>query len=200
MEKQATEQIVIFGGSFNPPTLAHERIIEQCLTMSDFDEVWVMPSGDREDKFLKNTDAYRLGMLETMKQQEFNSDIRLRITDFELRLPQPTQTIRTVGALALAHPGTRFWFVFGADSYASMPRWEYGEVLQSHLPVMLLPRPGSELPAESDIIKHLPGVTEAVAISSTEARSAVAEQRDLAPFVSGAVERFIQVNKLYVTS
>lgn len=196
--QQTKEQVIIFGGSFNPPTLAHERIIETCLAMPGFDEVWVMPSGDRADKCLSNTKEHRLAMLETMKQQEFHNDSRLKITDFELQLPQPTQTIRTVGALALAHPDTRFWFVFGADSYASMPEWEYGTILQKQLPVMLLPRPGSELPGQSDTIKHLPSVTEAVAISSTEARAAAAEQRDLAPFVSCAVQKFITTHRLYV--
>jgi nicotinic acid mononucleotide adenylyltransferase len=56
-------KILLFGGSFSPPTLAHEAIIAACLDMKDFDEVWVMPSGDRADKVIAIQDEDRLKML-----------------------------------------------------------------------------------------------------------------------------------------
>lgn len=198
---QNPEQIIIFGGSFNPPTRAHEQIIDSCLSMPGFDEVWVMPSGDRDDKRLLGTDQQRLAMLDAMKDQEFGNDPRLKITDFELELPQPTQTIRTVGALALAYPGKRFWFVFGADSYASMPDWEYGEKLQKQLPMLLLPRDKLDLPNESATIRYLPDIAAmGDQVSSTKVRDTIAENGDITPFVSGAVKAFIRSNNLYAAS
>lgn len=192
------QEVIVFGGSFNPPTRAHESIIRTCMQQPGFDEVWVMPSGDRDDKHMASSDADRLAMLEALKQDDFGNDPRLQISDFELRLPQPTQTIRTVGALALAYPRTNFWFVYGADSYASMPEWENGQELQQNLSVLLLPREGTPLPSPSPNIRYLIGdLEDAAAISSTKVREAVGQRQDFAPFVSNAVRKYIQARKLY---
>ena len=138
-------------------------------------------------------------MLRTMRSQEFGNDPRLKITDFEMQLPQPTQTIRTVGALALAYPKTSFWYVFGADSYADMPQWENGAELQAGLSVLLLPRSGSVLPDESNQIKHLPSIlNDAANISSTQVREAVISRKDISTFVSNSVRRYITSQELYV--
>lgn len=196
MEKQ--QQIVIFGGSFNPPTIAHEQIMSACLSLPDFDEVWVMPSGQREDKHITCTDEVRMEMLRTLHQGEFESNPRLVISDFELRLPRPTRTVQTIGALALAHPDKKFWFVFGADSYENMTSWEGGEMLRANLPMLLVSRKDNELPEVSANIRHLPGVTDALAgMSSTQVREAVKRHRDVSGFVSNTILRHITNQGLY---
>lgn len=52
MEKK---KVAIYGGSFNPPTMSHFEIMK--MVMDDiqvdgkpFDEVWMVPCGDRHDK------------------------------------------------------------------------------------------------------------------------------------------------------
>ena len=47
-----SKQIVIFGGSFNPPGLHHRRIAEALA--QQFDEVIVVPCGPRPDKQTSN--------------------------------------------------------------------------------------------------------------------------------------------------
>ena len=47
-----SKQIVIFGGSFNPPGLHHRRIAEALA--QQFDEVIVVPGGPRPDKQSSN--------------------------------------------------------------------------------------------------------------------------------------------------
>ena len=191
-------KILVFGGAFNPPTNAHAQIIQACLEAPEFSEVWVMPSGDRYDKQMATDDRHRLDMLRLIKRDQFGDNPRLKVTDFELELPRPSETIRTVGALALAHPDTDFWFVFGADSYASMPQWQGGLALQAELSVALLPRGDIELPPENEQIVHLPDIaTDTAAVSSTQVREALSIGNDIRHFVCNAVHEYIQQRALY---
>lgn len=52
MEKKL---IAIYGGSFNPPTSSHFQILgkvmeEITIDGKSFDEIWMVPCGDRKDK------------------------------------------------------------------------------------------------------------------------------------------------------
>lgn len=200
-ETDTPQQVIVFGGSFNPPTRAHECIMHMCLEQPQFAEVWVMPSGDRDDKQMSSGDDERIAMLESMKTIEFNANPRLHISDFELQLPRPTQTIRTVGALATSYPDKKFWFVYGADSYASMPEWEDGQELQRQLAVLLLPRPGAVLPPESETVRHMTGeIAEVASVSSTQVREAVASSQNIESFVSQSVWQYITKSRLYTTA
>lgn len=49
------KKIAIYGGSFNPPTMSHYNIMKMVMEDitvdgSQFDEVWMVPCGDRADK------------------------------------------------------------------------------------------------------------------------------------------------------
>lgn len=192
------DKIAVFGGAFNPPTVAHQQIIEACLSLDEFSEVWVMPSGDRIDKSMTTDDQERLAMLNLLKETEFSGDKRLVVSDYELTLPRPSETIRTVGALAMDFPDKDFWFVYGADSYRAMPTWPGGASLQSRLSVLLLPRLGITLPPESSRVKCLPaiGVNRDV-ISSTQVRTAIQAEQDIAGMVSESVRQFILARSMY---
>lgn len=130
-------KILVFGGGFSPLTLAHEAIIEACLRLPQFDQVWVMPSGDRLDKTIAATDGDRLKMLEIVINVKFASERRLKLSDFELRLPRPTQTSRTFPMLQKANTDAEFWVAVGRDSYLSMPGWPDGEMLQRTLQMIV---------------------------------------------------------------
>ena len=80
---EAKRNVLIFGGGFNPPTPAHEAIIGACLEMPQFDEIWLMPSGDRLDKSIDSEDRDRLQMLEIVKSERFGDNPRLHVSDFD---------------------------------------------------------------------------------------------------------------------
>lgn len=78
MNTPEMKEIAVFGGTFNPPTLAHQEIIEACLQHPTFDEVWVMPSGERADKDITVEAEDRIAMLEAVKSDVFAGDERLK--------------------------------------------------------------------------------------------------------------------------
>ncbi len=190
------KDIAVFGGAFDPPTKAHEAIIAACLERQDIDEVWLMPSGYRVDKVHMLQNAVRLAMLELVKVESFDSDERLVVTDFEQRLPQPTQTYQTTRALQTAYPDDRFWYVFGADAYKDMPMWRHGKELQHSIGMLLVPRLGYELPAESDTLRRLQLPDGIRAVSSTMVREACRSGQAV-EHSSPAVLRYIHQERLY---
>jgi nicotinate-nucleotide adenylyltransferase len=190
-------KVVIFGGAFSPPTLAHEAISAALLHLPDFDEVWVMPSGDRIDKHMSARDHDRMAMLERVQKERFADEPRLKITDFELRMSRPSKTYDTLTALEKTFPGTEFWFAYGPDSYVSMPNWPSGKKLQQKVKVVLFSSGGPKVTVHGPVIRlDIPdkfGDT-----SSTMARRLAAEgAKDFGRVVSQPVADYIQEHSLY---
>ncbi len=193
-------KIVIFGGAFNPPTLAHESIIAALLARREFDEVWVLVSGDRLDKHIGISDKIRLEMLELVKATGFKNDPRLIISDFELRLPRPTKTYQTVQALEKTYPEKEFWFSFGADSYASILEWPHGAQLREMLTrLVLVSRSDQAVPVTGGNVIRLRIVGDFKDVSSSEVRKLAASGLSIKDIVSEPVADFIRQNRLYVT-
>lgn len=185
---------VIFGGSFNPPTKGHEGIARACLENIDCDELWLMPSGDRLDKQQSIDDLHRMRMLGLMAQRL--GDERVSISRFELGLPRPHKTIRTLGALASAYPGMETVFIYGADSYWNMSTWEGGEHIQKQLQLIIVPRAGYALPHSKNVI-ILPVPSNLIGISSSDVREKVISQEPITGLVDSLVEAYISGNQLY---
>ncbi len=182
-------KILVFGGSFSPPTLAHEAIIELCLSLPGFDEVWIMPSGDRADKNIAMSDQDRLRMMEIIKAERFDHDPRLCVSDFELGLPHPTQTYKTVHALTTRFAGTDFWFAYGVDAYKSMPDWPHGAALRRGLRMIVFGEHSIPLVDHNHMYMHFGG--EYADLSSTQARSALAAGRSLDGIVSSPIQKYL---------
>jgi nicotinate-nucleotide adenylyltransferase len=194
-------KIALFGGTFDPPTIIHEAIIASCLALPDFDQVWIMPSGVREDKPGMSSDASRLELLACMSQRVFGGNTRLVITEFEMQLPRPTETITTVKALRQTYPRHEFWFVMGADTYNNMSTWRGGKHLQATLPMLVVERGSDSYPPASATVRHVPLPQEILDKpgSSTQVRQAVAAGRAIDYLVSKAVLDCIFRRGLYHT-
>ncbi len=187
--------IAIVGGSFNPPTKAHEAIALACLNRPEFDEVWVMPSGDRLDKAYSIDDSHRLAMLKLVSQRV--DDPRLFVSSLELELDRPSQTIKTLGAMATKYPDVNPTFVLGVDSYWSMPSlWVQGDYLQQQIPMLVIPRADSPNPEASNV-KILEIGKEFRDVSSSEVRARVAAGETISHLVDSWVEEYIVEHGLY---
>jgi nicotinate-nucleotide adenylyltransferase len=136
-------------------------------------------------------------MLELVRHEVFADDERLKITDFEQRLPQPTQTHQTARVLEAAYPADDFWFVYGADAYHAMLTWERGAELRQRLGMLLVARSGFELPVETARLRHLALAEATDGLSSTEFRRTRQAGGAAAGLVCEAVERYIQTQSLY---
>ncbi len=108
---------IFFGGSFNPPTIAHYEMVEY-LNKRFTNRIIVLPNGNYyPSKELVSCD-HRFNMLKLLTKYLPN----VEVSDYENH-HQFEGTIRTLEHFN--HP----YFVIGGDSLANLPKWIDGEKL-----------------------------------------------------------------------
>ena len=108
------------GGSFNPPTSAHYRLMKEAVDALEADVGFFVPVSDA---YLKRkmrhshppvvlSPEMRVGMLLAMCAD----DSRLRVCEKEIGTIEP-RTMPTLQALQEEHPEAELYFVMGADKF-----------------------------------------------------------------------------------
>ena len=199
MPENKSKTVAVFGGSFSPPTIAHEAILRQCAQLPEYDEVWLLPSGNRTDKTISVQPTQQLDMLHILLNDVgAETGSHIKIIDTEIRRGIATETYDTYQEFVTKYPTTKFWFVFGADSYATIGSWLRGSWLLANLPVLLVERHDMVLPPIDRHVRHLaPLLGDMSLVSSSLVRSMVNSKRGLHPFVSPSITRYIDDNKLF---
>jgi len=174
MEQMRNQETIIYGGAFNPPTLAHIAILEACVGYAAHQQadLWVMPSGDRYDKTIPTSRALRLAFIEAMIESVDNTKLSPDIITTELDRPVMVETYDTLKELESTYPDRRFTFVFGADSTETMASWKGGNELLEDLSMLVVERTGSTV---NPIARHAVRMqVQTPNVSSTQVRELVA--------------------------
>jgi nicotinate-nucleotide adenylyltransferase len=115
---------IIFGGSFNPPTIAHYEIAKYLLDKFPQANLVLLPNGDRYPRKQLASSEDRLHML-TLMALKLGS--RVTVSDIEIRSPKFLGTYYTLQQFD--HP----YFVIGMDSLADLPTWiAYEKLVAEH--------------------------------------------------------------------
>ena len=130
-------KIVVMGGSFNPPTLAHGQLLNSAVEQLQADLGLFVPSDHNYvERKMKHsnypqevfTEVMRLQMLEAMAAE---SD-KLAVSDLEYNRTKKGRTFETMEAIERLYPGAELFFLVGADKLEVIPRWHrVEEFLQS---------------------------------------------------------------------
>ena len=122
--------VLIFGGSFNPPTLGHLDLIRLLLGDPSLQDqsICLLPNYQSPLKSLQSyaSPADRLAMLELMLDTHFHGAGQSRITIERLEIDQlqPSRMILTLAALILRHQGQQsYTLVCGRDLLSSFKQW-----------------------------------------------------------------------------
>ncbi len=111
------KRIVVMGGSFNPPTLAHYKLMKEAIDALDADIGFFVPVSDA---YLKRkmrhshppvvlSPELRVKMLQSMC-----TDSRMRVCEKEIGTIEP-RTMPTLQTLQEEYPDADLYFVMGAD-------------------------------------------------------------------------------------
>jgi len=147
MRTPETRETIIYGGAFNPPTLAHEMILQACVdhARETGAEVWVMPSGNRADKTIPVERSTRLGYIAAMLDDLNTDGVPVQVITNELDRTVAVETFDTVVELQDHNPDRELVWVFGADSTETMGEWKNGDWLLENIRMLVIEREGSTI-------------------------------------------------------
>lgn len=116
--------MAVFGGTFDPFHRTHEWLCQTVLADPEVGQLRLVPCQLPALKAQAQASPEdRLAMLQAWAQSQSQAD-RLVIDRRELDRPGPSYSRDTLSALQQDYPDWRRVFVMGADSFASLARWE----------------------------------------------------------------------------
>lgn len=181
---QSDKRIGLFGGSFNPPHVAHQLVCTLALSVARVDEVWLMPC--YRHAFDKELAPYadRVAMCR-LAAEPFGP--RVLVSEVERELGEVSRTLVTLEHLRKHHPDHGWVLVVGADILAEAERWYAWDRIQHLAELFVVGRQGGP---------DAPGVV-LPDVSSSDIRARLARGEDGAPWVGLEVMRYIQSRGLY---
>lgn len=185
-----TQTIGLFGGSFNPPHVAHEMVCLYVLETAAVDQVWMVPTWNHP--FQKDLAPFedRFAMCERAAEIFAGRVVVSRIEE-ELGREQ-SRTLDTIEALYARSGDVALRLVVGADILGETDKWHRWDEITRLAPPIVVGRPGYADPEpEDDIAFEMP------AISSTEVRKRLRAGKSAVPLVSRAVMEYIAGRGLY---
>ncbi len=179
--------VAVFGGSFNPPHIAHVLAVTTVLCTVEVDRVMVVPA--YQHPFAKELASYDARV--AMTELAVGWLPRVEVSRVEQALGGESRTLRTLERLQADHPEWLLRLVVGADILNEAHKWHGFERIVAIAPLIVLGRVGIEAPGAPEPI--LPRV------SSTEVRAAAAlrDMSRLEALVPRQVVRYIEEHKLY---
>jgi nicotinate-nucleotide adenylyltransferase len=184
-------RVAIFGGSFNPPHVAHVLAAAYALSAAPIDEVLVVPV--YQHPFAKELAPYDARL--EMCRLALELLPRARVSTLERDLGGESLTLRTVEEIARREPAWQLRLLIGSDVLADLPKWHrFDRIAEIAMPLVL----GRRGAATTDGALHA-GPPLLPPVSSTEIRAAVCAGRldavrDLLPT---SVAGFIEQRGLY---
>jgi len=120
-------KVGLFFGSFNPIHIGHLIIAEHIVSNTNLDEVWFVVSPQSPFKKKKNllNEYDRLHLVNLAIE---NND-KLKATDIEFKLPQPSYTIDTLVYLKEKFKKNEFSLIMGSDNLENLHKWKNADIL-----------------------------------------------------------------------
>ncbi|MBK7198641.1 MAG: nicotinate-nicotinamide nucleotide adenylyltransferase [Myxococcales bacterium] len=183
----------LFGGSFNPPHVAHALVGLYALETQGLDELWLVPTW--RHAFGKQLASYddRIAMCELVAAA---LGPRARVSRVEETVARArggeSRTLHTLEHLATAEPDRRFRLVIGADILGETAGWLGWDEVCRRAPPIVIGRGGVAAPPGASLSEvTMP------AISSTELRRRLAAGEAVADLLPASVFRYIGARGLY---
>lgn len=179
-------EIAVFGGSFDPPHVAHVLVVSWVLSATDVERVVVVPAFVHP--FAKPLTAFehRARMVELAMRDL----ARVDVSRVEAELGGDGRTLFTLEELARRMPSKRLRLVVGADLLTEASKWYAFDRVCALAPLLVVGRVGYPGAASAASIE-LPNV------SSTEVRRRLRAGEPVDGLVPTAVARYARDHALY---
>ena len=187
----------VFGGSFNPPHVAHLAVAEACAEEAGLEALLWMPAPAPPHKPGAGlaSPEHRL----TMTRLATDGNARFVVSTVEFERPGPHYTVDTLRALREKQPDADLALVVGGDSLAAFASWREPEAILGLTRLVVYRRPGTDLTGVAAGVLARTTVVDGPGfdLSGTELRALVAAGRSVRYLVSDAVQGYIEAHGLY---
>lgn len=195
------KRLGIFGGTFDPPHIAHSILANEVREQMNLDKIIFIPSGNpplKNEGFV-SSHMHRLNMAKIA----FERDKSFEINDIEIKkYYEKSYTIDTVEKLAEEYKNdfVKLFLIIGIDNLIDFPKWKEPDKIFSICEVLVMYRPGYIVkkitPEYSSKVKYID--VPLLEISSTSIRKKVMNKESIKYLVFPEVENYILNNKLYL--
>ena len=189
------KKVGLFFGSFNPIHVGHLIIANFMATQTDLNEIWLVVSPQNPLKKKKSLarDHDRLHLV----RLAIDDNPKLRASDVEFNLPQPSYTVETLAHLTDKHPDYQFVLIMGGDNLATLHKWKNYEIILRDYQIYVYQRPDYEL---GELQNH-PAVSlfsaPLMQISASYIRKCIAAGHSIEYLVTPPVFEYLESSNLY---
>lgn len=183
-------KVLIYGGSFNPPTIAHVIMSKYLMNELEPKELLVMPTYDPPHKKESRLNAYEKF---DMVKETFEEIPGVHVTDVEYKLKGVSYTYKTIETLREKYD--ELYLVMGMDSFLSFPKWVKPERILELSNIIVLKRGGYTFKSnelyEKNKEKFFFLDNPVLEMSSTFVREQILEEKDVRFFVTDRTYDYI---------
>jgi nicotinate-nucleotide adenylyltransferase len=190
------KRIGIFGGTFNPPHIAHKIAAEFCRQELELEKVMFIPSGNHPLKDSIDPE-HRLNMAVAA----FSGDKNFEVSEIEImNKHEKSFTVDTLRTLKeIYESDTQFILLIGADNLLELHKWKNPHQIFELAQVVVMHRPGYEIAsADNQFLAKVTSVEiPLMEISSTMIRDRILRGLSVKYLVDPDVEHYIKEKNLY---
>lgn len=193
----------LFGGSFDPPHLAHLSLAQCALTQLKLDQLLWLPAGRPWQKVGRGlaSPVHRRAMVSLL----IAGEARFGVDDSEMERDGASYTVDTVRARRAAHPDEQLFLLIGQDQFANLHTWRAWQELLASVTLVVAARAGQEVQGSAEVndfmqagpYRMLKLAMPAMQVSSTQVRELASRAEDICPLVGDAVAGYIALHRLY---
>ncbi len=163
MVKQGKQVVAMFGGSFDPPHLGHQRIVEKAVKSLDIDKLFVVPAYLNPFKISSLASAaQRLAWCHTL----FDTVDNVIVDDYEIKEGKSTTTSQSIKYFNIDYDVK--YLIIGSDNLSTLTKWHNFKWLNTHIIWVIVTRENHIL--ETGSLRKWELLTLDVPMSSTDIR------------------------------
>jgi len=187
-------RIAIYGGSFNPMHIGHEKIVDYVLNNLNMDKIIIIPVGipSHRENNLEQSDT-RLKICKEI----FKGNKKIEVSDIEIKSEGKSYTYDTLLKLMdLYGENNEFFEIIGEDSLKSLKTWKnYEELLKICKFIVFRRKDDKNIQIDKEFLNNKNIIileNEYYDMSSTEIRNMIKNNEDISAFVNKKVKKLIE--------